>query len=86
MPGFAVSKNRPVEYFLLIEPRDDGPVIGYFGGRPIPAAVIDYSGRRYSYAGVAPRRRSGTYDVDALQPGEWLIEPGLIYRHDGNRR
>lgn len=57
MPGFVISKGRPVEYFLLIEPRDDGPVICYFGGCPIPAAIIDYSGRRYSDAGAAPPKR-----------------------------
>jgi len=81
--GFATA--RPVEYFILVEPHADGPVVGYYGGRPIPAAVVDYFGRRYSYAGVAPRRRSGQYDVEALAPGEWIIEPGLVYRDTGRR-
>ena len=83
MPRFAVAMERPVEYFILMEPRADGPVVGYLDGRPIPAAVVDCWGRHYSYAGVAPRRRSGQYDVESLRPGEWIMEPGLVYRHDG---
>jgi hypothetical protein len=83
MPRFAVEMDRPVEYFILMEPRADGPVVGYLDGRPIPAAVVDYWGRHYSYAGVAPRQRSGRYDIEALGPGEWIMEPGLVYRHDG---
>jgi hypothetical protein len=72
---FVVSKSRPVEYFLLIEPRDDGPVIGYFGGRLIPACVIGHAGRRYSYAGTAPRRRSGSYDVDGCSRANGSSSP-----------
>ena len=78
------TAGRPVDYFILVEPRADGPLLGYYAGRPIPAAVVDYFGRRYSYAGVAPRRRSGQYDVESLRPGEWIIEPGLVYRDIGS--
>ena len=85
MPRFGLSTGRPVEYFILVEPHADGPVVGYYGGSPIPAAVVDYWGRRYSYAGIAPRRRSGQYDVEALRPGEWIIEPGLVYRDIASR-
>ena len=85
MPRFSLSTARPVEYFILVEPHADGPVVGYYAGRPIPAAVVDYFGRRYSYAGVAPRRRSGQYDVEALGPGEWIVEPGLVYHDIGSR-
>jgi hypothetical protein len=81
MSRFVLSTGRPVEYFILVEPHADGPVVGYYAGNPIPAAVVDYFGRRYSYAGVAPRRRGGQYDVEALGPGEWIVEPGLVY-HD----
>jgi hypothetical protein len=73
---------RPVEYFILVEPRADGPVIGQYADRPIAAAVVDYFGCRFTYAGVAPRLRNGRYDVEALQPGEWIVEPGLIYYRD----
>lgn len=85
MSRFALTTDRPVDYFILVEPRADGPLLGYYAGRPIPAAVVDYFGRRYSYAGVAPRGRSGQYNVEALGPGEWIIEPGLVYRDIGRR-
>jgi hypothetical protein len=71
-----------VEYHILVEPRPDGPVIGYFAGQPIAAAVVDYFRRRFVYAGVAPRRRNGQYDIKSLRPGEWIVEPGLVYQFD----
>jgi len=80
MSRFALTTARPVDYYVLVEPRADGPLLGYYAGRPIPDAVVDYWGRRYSYAGIAPRRRAGQYDVEALRPGEWIMEPGLVYR------
>jgi hypothetical protein len=83
MSRFGFTTSRPVEYFILVEPKADGPLIGYYAGRPIPAAVVDCFGRRYSYVGVAPRRRSGQYDVESLRPGEWIVEPGLVYQDIG---
>ena len=80
MTRLGLTSGRPVEYFILVEPRPDGPLVGYYAGRPIPEAVIDYFGRRYGYVGVASRRRGGQYNVEALAPGEWIIEPGLVYR------
>ena len=73
------TTGRPVEYLILVEPRPDGPVIGYYADHAIADAVVDYFGRRFTYAGIAPRLRNGWYDVDALRPGEWIVEPGLIY-------
>jgi hypothetical protein len=73
------AKARPLEYFLLFEPRAAGPVIGTYRGHPIAASVIDAEGSRYAYAGIAPRLGSGAYDVEALRDGEWLVEPGLVY-------
>ena len=73
---------RHVGYFILVEPRADGPVVGYYAGYPIAAAVVDYFGRRFTYGGVAPRLRTGRYDVESLLPGEWIVEPGLIYYAD----
>ncbi len=64
---------------LLVEPRPDGKVVGYYADHPIAATVVDYFGRRFSYAGVAPRLRSGRYDIGSLGLGEWIVEPGLIY-------
>src|SRR5262245_15443866 len=74
--------SRPVEYFILVEPRPDGPIIGRYSGHAIAEAVVDYFGRRFTYAGIAPRLRSGRYDVDSLRLGEWIVEPGLIYYAD----
>jgi hypothetical protein len=79
MSRFASATAQPVDYFILVEPRADGPVVGYYGNHPISAAVVDYFGRHYTYAGVIARRRSGQYDVESLRPGEWIIEPGLVY-------
>jgi len=79
------TAGRPVEYFILVEPRPNGSIVGRYAGHPIAEAVVDYFGRRFTYAGIAPRLRSGRYDVDALQPGEWIVEPGLIYYADPGR-
>jgi len=50
--------DRPVEYFILMEPRADGPAIGEYAGQPIYATVVDYFGRRFTYAGIVPRLRT----------------------------
>ena len=76
------ARERPVEYFILMEPRPDGPAVGYLDGRPIAAAVVDFFGAHYAYVGAAPRRPDGRYDVEALKAGEWLVEPGLVYYAD----
>ena len=60
----------------------EGPVVGYFAGHPIPGAVVDPSGNRYHYAGLAPRLRDGRFDVRSLHPGEWIVEPGLVFVSD----
>jgi hypothetical protein len=59
--------------------RADGAVVGYIDDHPIPEAVVDASGHRYSFAGVAPRRADGSYDAKSLHHGEWIVEPGLVY-------
>lgn len=74
------SRNQPVEYFILVEPRADGPIIGSYDGRPIPAAVRDGFGRRFTYVGIASRLRGGKFDVTTLSPGEWFVRSGLVYR------
>jgi hypothetical protein len=74
-----------VDYHIVVEPRPEGPVIGYFAGQPIAASVVDYFGRRFVYEGVAPRRRNGQYDIESLRPGEWIVEPGLVYQFDMNQ-
>ncbi|TXI02370.1 MAG: hypothetical protein E6Q76_15585 [Rhizobium sp.] len=74
-----VSRNIPHEYFLLSTTREDGPVVGYLRGEPIRGAVIDRSGRRYRFVGVAARDRHGRLDVLSLRRGEWIVAPDLIY-------
>ena len=83
MARMTVSQRRPVENFMLLNPRAEGPSLGSYAGHPIPATVVDGFGRRYAYAGVAPRLRDGRYDVDAMGKDEWLVDPGLVYRGDG---
>jgi hypothetical protein len=56
--------------------------MGFYSDQPIPASIVDDFGRRFVYAGIAPRRWNGQYDVDALKAGEFIVEPGLIYRLD----
>jgi hypothetical protein len=80
VPRSNLIRPQPVEYFTLIEPRADGPVLGFFGDDPIPSAVVDCFGHRYVYSGLAPRLQNGRYNVIRLSPGEWIVEPGLVYR------
>jgi len=86
MPSAHFSADRPVDYFILVEPRADGPIIGTYDNRPIPAAVKDAFGRRYSYVGVASRLRDGRLDVKTLSHGEWFIRSGLVYRMESEKR
>ena len=80
MPSAHFSKDRPIDYFILVEPRADGPVIGTYDDHPIPTAVRDAFGQRYTYVGVASRLRDGRFDVKSLAPGEWFVPSGLVYR------
>jgi hypothetical protein len=82
----ATHRSRPVDYFMLQEPHGEGPSVGSFAGQAISERMTDYLGQHYRFAGIAPRLRDGRYDVDALRPGEWLVEPGLIYAHESNPR
>ena len=73
---------RCVGQYQLSDTRADGPMLGYCAGQPIFSAIVDGFGQRYVFAGVAVRRRDGDVDLAALRRGEWLLEPGLIYRSD----
>ena len=86
MPPLSRTSVYRVEFLILVDPKPAGPLLGYYNDRPIPAAVIDYFGRRYIYAGIAPRHRNGRYDIDALATGERLVEPGLVYRAEESRK
>lgn len=70
----------------LVDPKADGPIIGFYGECPIAAAVVDNHGHRFVYAGAAPRCHSGRLDFTALGPGEWIVEPGLLYVVDRKNR
>ena len=80
MPSAHFSNDRPVDYFILVDPRADGPIIGTYNEQPIAAAVKDAYGRRYLYVGIASRMRDGRFDVKTLSPGEWFAGPGLVYQ------
>jgi hypothetical protein len=68
------------EFFILWRVRPEGRVVGHLGELPIPEAVIGEDGQHYVFEGVAARRPSGRFDVRALRPGEWIVQPGLVYR------
>ena len=81
MPGtLELIQPRPIEYSMLFNARPSGRSMGYYMDRPISEWVIDEFGRRLDYAGIAPRRWHGQFDGDALRPGEFIVQPGLIYR------
>ncbi len=68
------------EYSLIVEPKPEGALIGYFADKPISEGVVDAFGRHFSYIGLAGRRRDGRFDVAQLKVGEFIAEPGLVYR------
>jgi hypothetical protein len=72
--------DRRVEYSILHDVRPIGPSIGFYAGRDIRESVVDVFGRRFLYAGVAPRKWDGVFDVEALKAGEFIVQPGLVYR------
>ena len=74
------TPSRDAVYSMIIEPRREGAVIGYFAGEPISECVIDAFGRRFAYIGLAIRRRDGQFDAAQLKAGEFIAEPGLVYR------
>lgn len=75
-------RSFPTEYFILTHVAADGPAAGYLGSLPIAARIRDQWGQRYVYCGLAPRRANGAFNLDLVQAGEWIVEPGLLYRRD----
>ena len=71
--------HRADIYSIMVEPRPVGATIGLYRGLPIAERVVDLFNRRYTFVGVIGRRRDGQYDVDALKPGQFVVEPGLVY-------
>ncbi len=83
---FNPQTQQPIEYSIMVEPRPAGPTIGLYRGLPIAERVVDQFGRRFLYVGLASRRRDGRFDVASLRAGEFIVEPGLVYRLEGNER
>jgi hypothetical protein len=87
MPGaLQVWRYDEVRIYDLAVGGNDGRVIGSYAGQPIFESVYDLDGLRYVYVGVAPRLRSGRVDVKALRENQWVVEPGLVYEWDRNKR
>ncbi len=78
------SQARPPEFSMIVEPHPAGVVIGHFAGKPISEEIVDLFGRRFRFAGVAGFRRDGDVDATGLGVGEFIAEPGLIYRLIGS--
>ena len=77
--------NRPIEWSMVHNARATGPSIGYYADREIAESVVDEFGRCFFYVGVAPRKQNGAFNVDALAAGEFILQPGLIYRCAGTK-
>ena len=72
-------------YRKVVDPQHVGPVIGYIADSPISETIVDRFGRAFDYVGAAPRTPDGAYDVESLQLGDFIVEPGLLYRLNGER-
>ncbi len=81
-----VGRGVPTECFILNDVRTEGATIGQLAGNPIVETVVDTSGHRYRYVGVAPRAADGRFDVDALRTGEWIVRPGLLYALENKQK
>jgi hypothetical protein len=79
MSRIQAGPQRADTYNIMVEPRPVGATIGLYRGLPIAERVVDQFNRRFTYLGVIGRRRDGHYDVNALKPGQFVVEPGLVY-------
>jgi hypothetical protein len=73
-------QTRPVDFLIIHEPRSNGKLLGTFGGCDISEFVLDQFGHRYEYVGLASRRWNGNFDGEVLRAGEFIVEPGLVYK------
>jgi hypothetical protein len=83
MPSFMPLQRHTepdVEFFRLHNAKPDGAVVARYRDHAVSDVVIDENGQRYVFAGIAPRKRNGTFDVKGLKTGEVILEPGLIYQ------
>jgi hypothetical protein len=65
---------------MAIRIQGAGPSIGTYRGRDIHD-WIDKDGQRFSYNRIAFEDGDGTIALDQLRPDEFVVSPGLIYRH-----
>jgi hypothetical protein len=87
MSRLTPERGRPDAYRIVVAARPVGATIGRYRGFPIPERVVDQFGRFFTYVGVIDRTGDGQYDVEALKPGEFIVEPGLVYGLEaGSRR
>lgn len=82
MLASARSQDLLIEYSTLHDVKPTGGSIGLYAGKEIAASVVDEFGRRFVYAGLAPRKANGELDARALEKGEFIVMPGLLYRYD----
>ena len=80
MPLASISPNRPIEYSMIHAARPAGPTIGTYAGQEIYESIVDEFGRLFYFTGIAPRRLKGGFAAEALKPGEFILQPGLVYR------
>ena len=80
MSAIVHQRCTRADFLVVVDPRPAGPILGMFGEHKIASTVVDRFGRRYDYVGIATRLWMGRCDSDALKSGEWLVEPGLVYR------
>jgi hypothetical protein len=85
MPLAGYVRTTPLEYFIVHGARPTGQCIGYYADYEISSSIIDDLGQRYTYVGAAPRKRNGRFDVDALQPREFILLPGLVYLREPSK-
>lgn len=76
-------RSFPTEYLILVHTSANGPVIGYFGEQPVAERILDRWGKRYVYSGLAPKLANGAFNLKLVRSGEWIVEPGLLYRLEG---
>ena len=77
-PHLMVSRNVPPNISCLMPIRTERSVVGRLRGRPISALVIDRSGSRYRFVGVAAKDSHSRLDVLSLKQGKWIVAPDLI--------
>lgn len=77
------DSDQATEHRILGHVQSAGQLLGHFAGHPIYSVVIDQAEQHYNFLGVASCYPDGKYDLRRLKPGEFILDPGLIYRPQG---